>query len=143
MATRVAKSSVPEVSDGTYECVCQSVEEAVVENSPFGSGQVLKFKLLLNVFDEEGNNIELTALCNDVFSPSSKFWEWCIAFGFNPRIGQPVDLEDFRGREALCSVEHRPGSGKNTEPRPRIKAIWGKPAASKVAKASQPNLIIN
>lgn len=93
------------VSAGGHHVVCLSTSEDKLENSQFGTGEVIRFTLgVLDEKDADGNDVELDAIANHKLTPSSKLWGWCVAFGVTPEIGKAFDTAVLHGREALAVV---------------------------------------
>jgi hypothetical protein len=97
---RTPEDAGPRLEAGTYEMVVVKVREDHIENSPFGTGDVIKFTLRTT----DGENTELEAMANDSLTPLSKLTKWLNALGIGATPGVPLDLERAQGRTCLVNV---------------------------------------
>lgn len=102
---RRRQEAAPKLEPGTYEMVCVGVREDHIENSQFGTGDVIKFTLrTADVVDQYGDPVELEAMANDSLTPLSKLTRWLDAFGVGSNE-EELDLERCKGRKCLAKVE--------------------------------------
>ena len=98
------------VSAGGHHVVCTNTAADKLENSQFGTGEVIRFTLtVLDEQDAEGNEVELDAIANYKLTPKSKLWGWCAAFGVAPEVGKSFDTSQLHGLEAMAVVIDKPG----------------------------------
>ena len=86
------------------------LKETTLENPQFGNGDVIRFLLeAVDVFDQDGNPIELDGIANDLLTPLSKLTRWLGAFGLTSEPGEEIDMEQAIGREAMAVIINVPG----------------------------------
>ena len=93
------------IPPGNYTMTCTEVTEDALENPSFGTGEIIRFELETeDIFDEQGNPASIDAIANDKMSPKSKLWRWCEAFGAAPKVGEPFNLEQLIGCQAVAKI---------------------------------------
>ena len=96
-----------EIEDGTYPITCLEVHDDKLPNPQFGSGDIVRLILSIdNVYDAEGELIQLDAIANRKMSPKSKLMAWAEAFGLKPELGTEFETEQLIGMEALAIIRH-------------------------------------
>lgn len=93
------------IDPGTYHIRCMDAREDHLDNSQFGSGDVIRFDLeAVDMVMPDGNPVQLDAIANDRLTPKSKLWGWLEAFGLKVEVGSDIDIDDVVGREAYAVV---------------------------------------
>lgn len=98
------------IDPGTYKVRCMDVKPDHLDNSQFGTGDVIRFSLETEVLNPaDGNPVTLDAMANDRLTPKSKLWGWLTAFGMKLDFSVDCDIEEAVSREAYAVVVDQPG----------------------------------
>lgn len=116
--TREAKAASGglQLKPGMYEVTCMDVKEDILEESSYGTGEIIRFMLMTEAtLDEDGNPVEFDAIANDKLTPKSKLTGWLNAFGVPVVVGSQVDIEAVVGKKAQAKIVAKLDStGKDT-----------------------------
>ena len=132
-----------EIANGTYPVLCIGVKDDHLDNSQYGSGDVVRIYLQFpDLIDEEsGDFVELDVIANRVWNPKSKLWSFASAFGL--RCDEDVkefETEDMVGKDALAFIENETKDGNVW---PKVKNIIAAPRgkAATVTAPQAPSVI--
>jgi hypothetical protein len=96
------------LDEGSYVVTCTAATQDHLENSLYGTGEVLRFTLkCADEVDENGDPVELDAIANLKLTPKSKLWSWAEAFGLKPEVGKSFDTDALIGLTALAVVKDK------------------------------------
>ena len=94
---------------GTYLATVLTTAEDVLENSQYGTGEIIRFELEPEgVFDESGDAIQIDAIASRKLSPKSKLYSWLQACGVDLTTGREVDMDEAVGARVQIKVIDKP-----------------------------------
>ena len=103
-------SEAPDVEPGTYKATCIKVKDDFIENSMYGSGDVVRLYMqLTDVLGPEGEEVILDGIANRKITPLSKLTRWADALGrvIDFDSEDDFDTEELVGGECLIKVERK------------------------------------
>lgn len=130
----------PDVDPGVYPAYLVSARDDHLDNSRFGTGDVVRLGFQLEgVTDEDGKPVVLDAIANVAHSPKAKLTKWGATllglkvddFAAEPEI-DPEDWVQSPPLQALVTVER-----EDTNSWPRIKDLTAMPSARSRARTSR------
>ena len=125
---QMQESEFTPIKPGTYAVTCTAVKPDMIENPPFGNGDIIRFTLRFNdLLDAEGAEVTRDAIANDKLTPMSKLTEWVRAFSVHADVGESVDIEECIDKQALAQVT---SIEKNDKTYDRIAGLLPAPKAA-------------
>lgn len=97
-----------EIPDGTYGVTCTRLEKTEHEDWK-GGPDFLKFYLALDMYNDNGDPIELTAEATFAkVTPKTKLGKWyAVLTGDKVEVGKTIHLGDMLGKQALAVIENK------------------------------------